>query len=392
MSPDKKLEEHSDISTSTLDNKDELDNSKQEVVEQTWESLEWFDVSLIQSYLALQLVNKQYDQCSKNDQEKIEKISDIILKRIKQLQKVPFDITLSSWITTISNVLWSSPSTEKIQNNISNVSHTIDKIHKEYTTNIQKILWTWTTFLSWWKKIDVIENWFSELEKKISLLKNDKDLLKEASKKQNLSIKNYYKSQTRLYINDFIATLKTSQIQSQNINIEPQSDPIVEPLWNQQAIEEFIDKVDDLEWTKYKRWGEDERGIDCSWLIIEWWKKNGIIPESFDITAAGLYSNYVSKITNVNQIKRGDLIFYQNKKSTKLYKKWQISHVMIALWPVENDKIKIFDSSISNWVKERVISVEWNKKYEIIAWRPDSAYNAIATHSQLNDKWSKNAV
>jgi len=35
MSPDKKLEEHSDISTSTLDNKDELDNSKQEVVEQT---------------------------------------------------------------------------------------------------------------------------------------------------------------------------------------------------------------------------------------------------------------------------------------------------------------------------------------------------------------------
>jgi hypothetical protein len=56
---------------------------------------------------------------------------------------------------------------------------------------------------------------------------------------------------------------------------------------------------------------------------------------------------------------------------------------MIALWPVEDGKVKIFDASTTKWVRERVIDISWWSKYTLLAWRPHNAYDAIASNKKL---------
>ncbi|MFZ3232633.1 MAG: NlpC/P60 family protein [Patescibacteria group bacterium] len=87
---------------------------------------------------------------------------------------------------------------------------------------------------------------------------------------------------------------------------------------------------------KTYRFGADgNTEIDCSQLVVESMKKAGVVRSDYDNTAAGLFDLTASKSTN--EIRRGDLVF--------LRRGGRITHVEIALGPVENGRIPIIDAS-----------------------------------------------
>ncbi len=87
---------------------------------------------------------------------------------------------------------------------------------------------------------------------------------------------------------------------------------------------------------KTYRFGADgNTEIDCSQLVVESMKKAGVVRSDYDNTAAGLFDLTASK--SPNEIRRGDLVF--------LRRGGRITHVEIALGPVENGRIPIIDAS-----------------------------------------------
>lgn len=78
-----------------------------------------------------------------------------------------------------------------------------------------------------------------------------------------------------------------------------------------------------------------DRAIDCSQLVVESMKRTGIVNSHYDNTAAGFFDQSVPK--PASDVRRGDLVF--------LSKGGRITHVEIALGPVENGKIPVIDAS-----------------------------------------------
>lgn len=98
--------------------------------------------------------------------------------------------------------------------------------------------------------------------------------------------------------------------------------------------------------------------IDCSQLVIEAMKWNWVVDYWYDNTA-----EWLSRITNQkspNEVQKWDLVFIQNSS-------WKITHVEIALWPVEWNKIPIIDASKSVWwVTTRYQTIS----SKILVWTP----------------------
>ena len=87
---------------------------------------------------------------------------------------------------------------------------------------------------------------------------------------------------------------------------------------------------------KTYRFGADgNTEIDCSQLVVESMKKAGVVRSDYDTTAAGLFDLSAGKPTG--EVRRGDLVF--------LRRGGKITHVEIALGPVENGRIPIIDAS-----------------------------------------------
>lgn len=85
----------------------------------------------------------------------------------------------------------------------------------------------------------------------------------------------------------------------------------------------------------YRFGGDGNTEIDCSQLVVEAMRAAGVVRSDYDTTAAGLLDLSVGK--PVSEIRRGDLVF--------LRRGGRITHVQIALGPVENGRIPIIDAS-----------------------------------------------
>lgn len=385
-----------------IDDKVDNQDAEHEIIQDKLNSwLEAIDTDIVKNYLSTKLVGKEFSQTTPEEKKWLSDISEAIFKRIKKTQRVPLDITINSWIAWVMSIVGIfSPKAELpdvSSEKISQVTSTVgafDKIRDQFEGKITKAMSQFQSLSTWWAVMSELENAFTTLEQKVMTLKDNKDTLKDKAKASNMSIKAYYKSQTRMFINEFITQLKWNQPEVKNntqtdnkeTEVAPAVVPWVETDNNEETkpeVTKFLDEVYKLEWTKYKRGGDDEDWIDCSWLIIEWWKRTWIVEEKFDTTAAWMYQSYIQKIPETKDIKKWDLLFYQNKSSTNLYKKWEISHVMIALWSVKDGKVRIFDASVSKWVRERVIDISGWSKYKLLAWRPYNAYDAIASNKKL---------
>lgn len=87
---------------------------------------------------------------------------------------------------------------------------------------------------------------------------------------------------------------------------------------------------------KAYRFGADGNAeIDCSQLVVESMKRAGIVNSRYDTTAHGLFDLSIGK--PASEVRRGDLVFLRRGD--------RISHVEIALGPVENGMIPIIDAS-----------------------------------------------
>ncbi len=110
-------------------------------------------------------------------------------------------------------------------------------------------------------------------------------------------------------------------------------------------------------WTKYVWWWDNEKWIDCSWLVIKCMQELWIINYTDDTTAAWLFK--VTQQKNPNNTKKWDLVF--------LKQKWKINHVQIALWPAKNWKIPVIDASSSiGKVSNRYQAIS----SEVLVWTP----------------------
>ena len=385
-----------------IDDKVDNQDAEHEIIQDKLNSwLEAIDTDIVKNYLSTKLIGKEISQTTPEEKKWLAEISEAIFKRIKKTQRVPLDITINSWITWLMSIVGivspsadvSTVSSEKISQVTSTV-WAFDKIRDQFEGRITKAMAQFQSLSTWWDMMVELENAFTSLEQKVTTLKENKDTLKDKAKANGMTIKAYYKSQTRLFMNEFITQLKWNKPEVKNntqtdnkvAEVAPVVVPWVETDKNEETkpeVTKFLEEVYKLEWTKYKRGWDDEDGIDCSWLIIEWWKRTWIVEDEFDTTAAGMYQSYIQKIPETKEIRKWDLLFYQNKSSTNLYKKGEISHVMIALWPVKDGKVRIFDASVSKWVRERVIDVSGWSKYTLLAWRPYNAYDAIASNKKL---------
>jgi cell wall-associated NlpC family hydrolase len=78
---------------------------------------------------------------------------------------------------------------------------------------------------------------------------------------------------------------------------------------------EQIPTLTQYAWTFVGRWykwgGDDPSGFDCSGLVIELLKAGGVIGESVDMSAHGLYTSTI--FTSVPLPKEGCLVFFGTK-------------------------------------------------------------------------------
>lgn len=113
---------------------------------------------------------------------------------------------------------------------------------------------------------------------------------------------------------------------------------------------------DSLEWTtnpdeliaslskylgkKYVLWWDGVNWIDCSQLIIEWLKDKWVVNSNFDTTAENL--SRFTKQKDPSQVQKWDLVFLSTPE-------WHITHIEIATWRLEWNKIPIIDASTNAW-------------------------------------------
>lgn len=99
--------------------------------------------------------------------------------------------------------------------------------------------------------------------------------------------------------------------------------------------EELVTHAEEHMGKRYRLGADGTEAIDCSQLVVESMKKAGVVRSDYDNTAAGLFDLTAGK--PASEVRRGDLVF--------LRRDGRITHVEIALGPVENGRIPIIDAS-----------------------------------------------
>lgn len=121
-------------------------------------------------------------------------------------------------------------------------------------------------------------------------------------------------------------------------------------------VEKFINSARAWMGTPYDFGWNSESWIDCSHFVCKALVWAGLTP-SFYQTAAGLYRMTKEHTKDMQDVQRWDLIFWHWGE------RW-VSHVAIALGPVQDGKVKVIDASGKRSgdgkVNERVISLQSN--------------------------------
>lgn len=205
VAPEKKIE----------DNIDNQDAAKEKIQDKLNSWLEAIDTDIVKNYLSTKLVGKEISQTTPEEKKWLAEISEAIFKRIKKTQRVPLDITINSWISWVMSMIGIFSSKAEVPSvsseKISQVTSTVwafDKIRDQFEGKITKAMSQFQSLSTWWAVMGELENAFTSLEQKVTTLKENKDTLKDKAKESNMSIKAYYQSQTRLFINEFITQLK----------------------------------------------------------------------------------------------------------------------------------------------------------------------------------------
>ena len=107
------------------------------------------------------------------------------------------------------------------------------------------------------------------------------------------------------------------------------------------GVEAFIDQAKRHLGRRYV-WGGrgvGGPGVDCSGLVITAMRSLGIVPPSYDSTAAGIART--THMKSPHEVKRGDFVFLQNASG-------HVTHIEIAEGPAVNGSIPILHASSSH--------------------------------------------
>lgn len=207
--------------------KDTKETDKEKLQDKVNSWLEAIDTEIVTNYLSSKIVGKEFSQTTAEEKKILANISETIFKRIKKTQRVPLDITINSWIGGImSMVNIFSPKAEvptESADKLTQMTGTLnafDKVRDQYEGKMTKIMSQFQSLSSWWAVMTELENAFTSLEQKVITLKENKDALKDKAKAGNMSIKAYYQSQTRLFINEFITELKSWSSEVKNPHVD----------------------------------------------------------------------------------------------------------------------------------------------------------------------------
>ncbi|MDQ1344360.1 MAG: hypothetical protein QG650_1081 [Patescibacteria group bacterium] len=99
--------------------------------------------------------------------------------------------------------------------------------------------------------------------------------------------------------------------------------------------EELVAYAEEHMGKRYRLGADGVEATDCSQLVVDAMKKAGVVRSDYDNTAAGLFDLTVGKPSS--EVRRGDLVFFRRAG--------RISHVEIALGPVEDGRIPIIEAS-----------------------------------------------
>lgn len=122
------------------------------------------------------------------------------------------------------------------------------------------------------------------------------------------------------------------------------------PEMQEQALIQFAEQN---KWLQYKYGGDGKNGIDCSGLLVAFGQATWLLQPWQDMNAEAMFQKSTQSIP-LNGLKRGDLVYYQDKNNGK------ITHVGIAMWPEKNGKLSILDASTNaGGIATREISVKW---------------------------------
>jgi len=119
----------------------------------------------------------------------------------------------------------------------------------------------------------------------------------------------------------------------------------------------------------YKLWGDWRYWIDCSWLLMARWQASWLIPVWQDMDANSMFNKSTQK--PLTDLAWWDLIYYKNDKPDANWR--YVTHVWIALWPVQNGNLQVLDASTNAWwVSKRTVKVDkdgklvWQKGTQIV--------------------------
>ncbi|WP_282053507.1 C40 family peptidase [Maribacter luteus] len=134
---------------------------------------------------------------------------------------------------------------------------------------------------------------------------------------------------------------KISVAASPRNSMEEAPDPVLETPENPAAaskINNIINTALTYSGVRYKYGGTTKKGMDCSGLLYVAFKKNDV-----DLPRVSSAMANEGKRIRVNQVEKGDLLFFKTRKGKK------INHVGLVV-AVENDDIKFIHASTSRGV------------------------------------------
>lgn len=409
---------------------DEQKNTeKNEVVEQTNSALEWLDITMLNNYFSNALVWKEFWACSKEQQSQIEEMRQYTEKRLQKLMRVPLDIKIDAWIgglmsiVSLFNTKAAVPqeSLQQIQSMTWAIS-SFDKMRDQFDAKIQQVLagFSWLSG-NWSWVLQQLEKAFWQIEQRVVSLKQDREKLKQEAKAQWLSIKAYYQSQTRQYMNEFLLLLQGSKSAGSINGYNTQN--TMSPVYFD-TDSGIVWDYDDLEYPNVDSNLEDLKYIDtndmisihkmCSWAIEKnpktWttlcsktaadnlerlWIKNIMRGNAFDVK--DVYNNkykigdqiWDAKIVSMedkftNTIKWNTFDIFIPAKSEKNKTYWhrlvwfrsEPSNQIYVIDPynvkydgkssTKPQKIEDFISSVCNTQKREIVKIVWYETKKIV--------------------------
>lgn len=155
-------------------------------------------------------------------------------------------------------------------------------------------------------------------------------------------------------------------------------------------------------WLSYKLWWDGKYWIDCSWLLMARWQASWLIPAWQDMDANTMFNKSTQK--PLTDLSWWDLIYYKNDKPDANWR--YVTHVWIALWPVQNGNLQVLDASTNAWwVSQRTVKVDkdgrlvWQKGTQIVwadnfltKWGQWQAQPQSWPYNTKQTSWYKNTL